>query len=126
MTFTEAFANGFVLEERTHFGQALGSIFTSSAVADRRYSGRNEGASPYKHVFLRNEPTDFVSANSIYPTGPQWVTQEFSAEKRWVRFPKRTHREGVFEGQTKEIGWFWGRIWGSERSHVDRHHATDS
>ena len=74
MTFTEAFANGFVLEERTHFGQALGSIFTCSAVADRRYSGRNEGASPYKHVFLRNEPTDFVVENSGYHPEAQCVT----------------------------------------------------
>ena len=44
MIFAAGFANGFVLEKRTHFGHAPGSIFTSSAVVDRRYSGRSEGA----------------------------------------------------------------------------------
>jgi hypothetical protein len=89
-------------------------------------SGGFWGKRPPICMFLRNEPTDFMLENSIYPTGLQWFTEEYFAEKRWVRFPKRTHWEGVFEGQTKEIGWFWGRIWGTGHSHVDRLQATDS
>jgi hypothetical protein len=38
-----------------------------AAVADRRYSGRSGGASPHKHVFLRNEPELFVIEKHIYP-----------------------------------------------------------
>jgi len=51
----------------------------------------------HKYVFLRNEPTDFEMKNMSYPPGREEVMEEKSPEKRWVRFPKRTHREGVLE-----------------------------
>jgi hypothetical protein len=48
----------------------------------------------YKYVFLPNEPTDFEMKNMGYPARREEVMEEKSPEKRWVRFGKRTHREG--------------------------------
>src|SRR6266446_4723975 len=60
------------------------------------------------YVFLRNEPTEFSSLNGIYPTGQQVFTQIKTSKKRWVRFGKRTHREGIFEGKFDGQATFWG------------------
>jgi hypothetical protein len=56
---------------------------------------KTKKGAPY--TFLRNEPTEFSSRNGIYPTEPQAVIQIKTSLKRWVRFGKRTHREGILE-----------------------------
>ena len=58
-------------------------------VGATRWNGRK------KHAILRNEPTDFEMENNGYHSGLQGVTMETYERKRWVRFGKRTHREGV-------------------------------
>jgi len=60
------------------------------------------------YVFLRNEPTEFSPQNGIYTTGQQVVTQIKTSKKRWVRFGKRTHREGIFEGKFDGQATFGG------------------
>src|SRR6267154_954561 len=61
------------------------------------------------YVFLRNEPTEFSSRNGIYPTGQQVFTQIMTSKKRWVRFGKRTHREGILEGKIGRQAAFWAQ-----------------
>ena len=48
-----------------------------------------------KCAILRNEPTDLWTENMGYLSGSQDVMKETCERKRWVRFGKRTHREGV-------------------------------
>ena len=61
------------------------------------------------YVFLRNEPTEFGSRNGIYQTGPQVVTQIKTSKKRWVRFGKRTHWEGILDGKIGGQAAFWAQ-----------------
>jgi hypothetical protein len=58
-------------------------------------------------MILRNEPTDFEMKNMGYPAGREDVMEEKCPGKRWVLFPKRTHREGVLRGRTTKI-WRFG------------------
>ena len=67
----------------------------------------------YKYVFLPNEPTDFEMKNMGYPARREEVMEEKSPEKRWVRFGKRTHREGYFAIRRGRFGPLLGRF-GSE------------
>src|ERR1017187_9702811 len=59
---------------------------------------RRQGGSCIKCALLPNEPTDLWVENSIYQFAIQWVTREKFVKKRWVRFPKRTHRERFLVG----------------------------
>ena len=49
-----------------------------------------------KRTILPNEPTVLLVKTGIYVVGWQKVTQRKREVFRWVRFGKRTHREGVF------------------------------
>jgi hypothetical protein len=48
--------------------------------------------------------------NRGYPTGREEFMEKKFPEKRWVRFGKRTHREGVFEAFCPLSVVFWARF----------------
>jgi hypothetical protein len=73
----------------------------AKAMADRMArlaAVRSSGEGAQKHVFLRNEPTDFTLENRGYQSRHNGVMAEIIERKRWVRFGKRTHREAYFGG----------------------------
>jgi hypothetical protein len=60
-----------------------------------------------KYAILPNEPTVGCMNMRIDVFGRQLVVQRRKANFRWVRFGKRTHREGVSEGRR---GHFQGKV----------------
>ena len=72
------------------------------ALTERRYGGlcgvEAPGMRRIKHAILPNEPTVLRVKTGIYVVGWQGVAQRKREVFRWVRFGKRTHREGVLRG----------------------------
>src|ERR1017187_6901271 len=66
------------------------STFAGTLWADTFLDGTRK-----KCAILPNEPTDFAMKNRGYLSGEQGVTMAICERKRWVRFRKRPHREGV-------------------------------
>ena len=62
-------------------------------------------------MFFPNEPTDFEMKNMGYPARREEVMEKKSPEKRWVRFRKRTHREGVFCRYLPFADGIYGLFW---------------
>ena len=94
MKFAVGFANGFVLEKRTHFGGVAESRRTGGTTREGRphhYKRRPLYVSAKRtHRFL----TDFL----VEVVMSTLVARETCKRNRWVRFRKRTHREGVLKG----------------------------
>ena len=69
-----SFLPGFAAESgRLQAGRLFNSKTEDRGRDGPRHYQRPEGLS--KHVFLRNEPTDFGLENSTYPSVIQWVTR---------------------------------------------------
>jgi hypothetical protein len=80
-------------------GVILDILFAKALVRQNGANLLRKGATKAKqeglYTFLRNEPTEFALENMGYQSGQQVVMEEIRERKRWVRFGKRTHREGV-------------------------------
>jgi DNA repair ATPase RecN len=80
-------------------GVILDILFAKAMVRQNGANLLRKGATKAKqeglYTFLRNEPTEFALENMGYQSGQQVVMEEIRERKRWVRFGKRTHWEGV-------------------------------
>jgi len=56
----------------------------------------------------------FFAGFLTHPTRVQLVRNFGESVFRWVRFPKRTHREGVLRGVEVVLGRFWGDYEGGD------------
>jgi hypothetical protein len=74
------------------------------------YGGRVGSHSGGPYTFLRNEPTVLEVKMDVYVFVRQIVMQITETIFRWVRFGKRTHREGVLRGEMMDLVRNLGRF----------------